>query len=113
MPKARGSFEVNFNNFTGTFDAEGFEVHVEGRFSQSIQSVNVRNAEVEYTSLADFVGSYSVVSGIPPSYVGIDKIDIKFEGPGGKALTLTGTISGGLDQRYTVTGSGTWSMRKE
>jgi hypothetical protein len=112
MPIARGSFEINFSNFKGVFDAEGFEVHVEGRISQSIQTVNVRNAQVEYNSLADFVGSYSIVSGIPPSYVGIENIDIQFEGPGSKKLKLTGTIMGGLDQRYTVTGSGTWSMRK-
>ena len=87
-------------------------MRVVGCVSQSIQTVNVPNAELEYSTLADFVGSYSIVSGIPPSYVGIENIDIQFEGPGGKHLKLTGTIMGGLDQRYTVTGSGTWSMRK-
>jgi hypothetical protein len=112
MPIARGSFEINFSNFKGVFDANGFEVHVEGRVSQAIQTVNVRNAQVEYADLSDFVGSYSIVSGIPPSYVGIENIDIQFEGPGSKKLKLTGTIMGGLDQRYTVTGSATWSMRK-
>lgn len=112
MPVAKGSFQVNFNNFTGAFDADGFEVIVQGRFSQSVEPVNVRNAEVEYASLNDFTGSYSVVSGTPPSFIGIDRLNVEFEGPGGKKLTLTGVIPGGLAQRYTVTGSGTWSLRK-
>jgi hypothetical protein len=55
MPIARGSFEINFSNFKGVFDANGFEVHVEGRVSQSIQTVNVRNAQVEYADLSDFL----------------------------------------------------------
>ena len=84
-------------------------MRVVGCVSQSIQTVNVPNAELEYSTLADFVGSYSIVSGIPPSYVGIDTIDIQIEGPGGKHLTLMGSILGGLDQRYTVARSGTCS----
>ena len=112
MSVARGTFEVAFSNFTGVFDADGFDVIVQGRFSQSIESLSVRNAQVTYSDLRDFTGSYSVVSGIPPSYVGTDAIDVEFEDSGGKNLRLTGTIQVRLGQRYTVTGSGTWSMRK-
>jgi len=112
MSVARGTFKVAFGNFTGVFDADGFDVIVQGRFSQSIELFSVPNAQVAYSDLRDFTGSYSVVSGIPPSYVGIDAIDVEFEGSGGKNLKLTGTIQVRLAQRYTVTGSGTWSVRK-
>ena len=113
MPIAQGSFEAGFNNFTGIFDAQGFKVHVQGRFSQSVEFFNISNAEVAYSDVKDFVGSYSIVFGNPPSYVGVDTINVEFEGPGGKTLKVTGTIQGKLAQRYTITGSGTWSTRKE
>ena len=113
MPTARGAFNVANNCFEGDFEAEGFLVHVEGHFSQSVGIVFAPNSHVEYDSLSDFEGSYSVESGGPASFVGSTSIDIQFKGPGGKRLKVTGLLSGGLDKRHTITGSGTWSKSRE
>ena len=81
---------------------------IEGSFLQTIQGVNVPHAVVEFNDMSDFVGSYSILSTVPPSFIGIDTIDLKFEDGSGRSLKVIGTIPGGLDQRYAVTGSGKW-----
>ena len=107
---ARGTFEVVSNNFKASFIIEGYVVGVHGHFVQHIPvHLPPSPVQVQYSSLADFTGSYSTIPESPPSFIGTHTIEITFERPGVKNLTLTGTIPGGIDRRYTVTGSGIWS----
>ena len=110
MPIARGTFRVfNLHSFRGLFDVEGFEMHVEGRFTESIPAFDAPDALLEYYNISDLIGSYAIASG----FIGINTFDVQFEGSGGKKTKLTGIIPGGLDRRYIITGSATWDGHKE
>ena len=111
MPVARGTFQINFGTFKGVFIADGYEVIVEGRFPETHISVNVPHAEFDFADLTSIIGPFTVTC--PPSYVGIDTIYVELVNPHGEKLIVTGTIQGGLDQRYLVSGSGTLSRRKK
>ena len=110
MPVARGTFQITFGNFTGVFNVEGFQVIVDGRLTETHISVNVPNAEFEYTDMRYILGPFTVTS--PPSFVGIDTIYVELINPHEKSIVV-GRIQGGLDQRYHVSGSGTLSLRQK
>lgn len=112
MPKsAIGSFRGFANNFNGIFYLDGYQVLVTGAFTQSMQQFSCSNASVTYNVLNDFAGPYNIEVSTPPSFIGIDTINIKFTSADGRELHVTGNVKPPLDQRQTAIGSGRWTVR--
>ena len=108
MQIARGTFTGRGSNFNGQFDAEGFQVIMAGRFSQSLLPFNVPKASITYRSLVDFSGTFTIGFSTPPSFVGKDTVDITFRRQGDIVLHLTGRLASPTDRRQIVTGSAQW-----
>lgn len=108
---AKGSFRGFGNNFSGIFHLDGYSMLVTGAFTQSMQQFNVSNASVTYNVLNDFNGPYTIEVTTPPSFIGIDTINIKFTSADGGELRVTGNVRPTLDQRHTAIGTGRWTVR--
>lgn len=108
---AKGSFRGFGNNFSGIFYIDGYQVLVTGALTQSCQQFNVPSASVTYDVLNDFNGPYDIKASTPPSFVGLDTIDIKFTSADGKELHVTGKVTPALDQRHSAVGSSSWTVR--
>ena len=107
---ATGSFKGFGNNFSGIFDLGGHQVAVTGAFTQGFKEFNVSSATITYNGLDDFNGPYNVEISTPPSFIGLDTIDIKFESADGKELHVTGNLTPALAQRQNAVGLGRWTM---
>lgn len=106
---ATGSFEGFANNFSGIFNIDGHQAAITGAFTQGFQEFKVSSAKVTYNGLDDFNGPYNIEIGTPPSFIGLDTIDIKFKSPDGKELHVTGNLTPALAQRQTAVGLGRWT----
>lgn len=107
---ATGSLNGFGNNFSGIFDVDGHQVLVTGAFTQGFKEFKVASATITYNGLDDFNVPYNIEIGTPPSFIGVDTIDIKLKSADGKELHITGDLTAPLAQRQTAVGLCRWAM---
>ena len=81
-------------------------MHINGAFIPPLPLFNVVTATIEYNSLDDFTGTYSVA---PPSFVGEVQLNLKLVKPGVE-LKIIGMVDRPLPTKVPVTGAAKWVM---
>lgn len=75
-----------------------------GAFIPPLPMFDVTTATIEYNSLEDFAGTYSVT---PPSFVGEVQLNLKLVKPGVE-LNIIGAVNRPLPTKVPVTGTAKW-----